>query len=66
MFAVFNMGIGLCVIVGEADADRVCEIARGHGSDAHLIGRAVAADEKSVRLPQFGLCGTGTSFGSVE
>ncbi len=66
MFAVFNMGIGLCVIVGEADADRVCEIARGHGSDAHLIGRAVEADEKFVRLPQFGLCGTGTSFGSDE
>ena len=64
MFAVFNMGIGLCVIVGEADADRVCEIARGHGSDAHLIGRAVEADEKSVRLPKFGLYGTGTSFAS--
>jgi phosphoribosylformylglycinamidine cyclo-ligase len=57
MFAVFNMGIGLCAVVGEADADRTCEILGGQ-----VIGKAVAAPANTVQLPQYGLTGTGTSF----
>ena len=57
MFAVFNMGIGLCGVVAEADADRACEILGGQ-----VIGRAVAEPARTVRLPQHGLEGTGTAF----
>jgi len=65
MFTVFNMGIGLCIVVAEAHVDRVCELVRKHGSEPHRIGRAVEGPEKSVRLPQFGLAGSGTSFASA-
>jgi len=62
MYRVFNMGIGLCVVVAEADADRACDIARKHGSTAQVIGRAVDDPQRTVRLPQPGLVGTGTTF----
>jgi phosphoribosylformylglycinamidine cyclo-ligase len=65
MFAVFNMGIGLCAVVPEEDVDRTCEIARRHGSDPHVIGRAIAGPDKVVQLPQQGLIGTGTTFASA-
>ena len=65
MYRVFNMGIGLCVVVGESDVDRVCEIARTHGSEPHVIGRAVADPAGTVQMPQKGLTGTDTTFASA-
>jgi len=62
MFTVFNMGIGMCVVVREADVERTCKIVRRHGATPHVIGRAVAAPERTVRLPQHGLAGHGTRF----
>ncbi|MHC4579700.1 MAG: phosphoribosylformylglycinamidine cyclo-ligase [Planctomycetota bacterium] len=62
MYGVFNMGIGLCVVVAAADVDRSCEILRRHGAEAHVLGRAVAGPEKTIRLPQPGLVGSGTAF----
>jgi phosphoribosylformylglycinamidine cyclo-ligase len=60
MFAVFNMGIGLCAVVAEADADRACGILGGQ-----VIGRAVAEPARTVQLPQHGLTGTGTTFAAT-
>jgi phosphoribosylaminoimidazole (AIR) synthetase len=62
MYRVFNMGIGLCVIVAETDAARVCEIARRHGSKPHVIGRVVEGAARKVRLPRLGLVGDENGF----
>ena len=50
MFQVFNMGIGFCVVVAEADADRVMRIAADHGVRAWRIGETVASEERTVTI----------------
>ena len=65
MYQVFNMGLGLCVVVAPDDADRVKEIAGRHGAEAHVVGRAVDAPPGTVSLPQKGLFGSGTTFASA-
>ena len=62
MHTVFNMGIGLCVVVAPDEADRVGEIAGRHGAEAHVVGRAVEGPAGTVRLPQQGIVGSGTAF----
>jgi phosphoribosylformylglycinamidine cyclo-ligase len=62
MYRVFNMGIGLCVVVAPDDADRVGEIAGRCGAEAHVMGRAVEGPAGTVRLPQKGIVGSGTAF----
>src|SRR3984893_8232246 len=62
MFAVYNMGIGFCVGVAEADAEAALAILRRHKRDARVIGYAVADRTKSVFLPQQRLIGTGKHF----
>jgi phosphoribosylformylglycinamidine cyclo-ligase len=62
MFAVFNMGIGFCVIVAEEDADAALAVLRRHQREARVIGYAVADRGKSVYLPQQRLIGTGKRF----
>ncbi len=51
MYSVFNMGIGLCVVVGAADADKVIAIAAKHGKKASRIG-SVTADSGQVHIPR--------------
>jgi phosphoribosylaminoimidazole (AIR) synthetase len=62
MFAVYNMGIGFCVIVAEADSDAALAILARHKRDARVIGYAVADRTKSVYLPQQRLIGSGKRF----
>ena len=62
MFSVFNMGIGFCAVVAEADADLALSILGGHGKRAHRIGYAIADPARSVRLPQRKLIGRGKHF----
>jgi phosphoribosylformylglycinamidine cyclo-ligase len=62
MFEVYNMGIGFCVVVAAADADRVLAILARHDRPAAVIGHAVADPTKSVRLPREKLIGTGKRF----
>ena len=62
MFDVFNMGIGFCAVVAEADADAALAILARHGRQAWVIGRAVANESKSVHLPQHNLIGRGKRF----
>ncbi len=62
MFEVYNMGIGFCVVVGEADAAAALAILSRHGRQATVIGRAVADAAKSVHLPQHRLIGQGKRF----
>jgi phosphoribosylformylglycinamidine cyclo-ligase len=62
MFAVFNMGIGFCAVVAEADADRAISILSGRGKRAWRIGHAVADAGRRVSLPQHRLVGQGKHF----
>jgi phosphoribosylformylglycinamidine cyclo-ligase len=62
MFEVYNMGIGFCVIVAEADAPAALAILARHGRTAWVIGHAAFDPTKSVRLPQYRLVGCGKRF----
>jgi len=62
MFEVYNMGVGFCVVVGDADVDRTLAILAQHRRQASVIGYAVADPEKRVHLPQHNLVGRGKRF----
>lgn len=62
MFEVFNMGIGFCAVVAEADAAATLAILARHGRQAQVIGHAVADPDKKVTLPQYKLVGQGKRF----
>lgn len=49
LYNTFNMGIGMCLAVDSADADRTIEAVRAAGEEAYVIGEA-AAGEKGVVL----------------
>ncbi len=59
MFTVFNMGIGLCVMIPEAHADDVIATARRHGFAACRLGYVVGDRPGEVRIPQWKLVGRG-------
>ena len=50
MFAVYNMGIGFCLVVAKDAADRTLRILGEHGRRASIIGHAVADRERRVRV----------------
>jgi phosphoribosylformylglycinamidine cyclo-ligase len=62
MYEVFNMGIGFCVVVDNAEADKTIRILEKHGTPSSVIGRVTYGDCKEVVLPKLGLVGRGTSF----
>jgi phosphoribosylformylglycinamidine cyclo-ligase len=62
MFEVYNMGIGFCVVVGEADVDATLAILARHGRRASVIGHAVGDPSKSVQLLREKLVGAGKRF----
>jgi phosphoribosylformylglycinamidine cyclo-ligase len=62
MRTVFNMGIGLTVVVGETELARALEAIGATGTDAWAIGRAVSDPERSVRIPCEGLVGRSKRF----
>ncbi len=59
MYTVFNMGIGLCVILPEAHADDVIATSKRHGFAARRLGYVDAARPGEVRIPQWKLVGRG-------
>jgi len=62
MFEVYNMGVGFCVVVPEADVAVTLAILTRHGRQAGVIGHAVADPSRSVTLPQHKLVGRGKRF----
>ncbi len=58
MYTVFNMGIGLCVVLPPDHADQVVATAEHHGYDARVLGR-VTGQAGSVEIPQHGLVSRG-------
>lgn len=50
MYYVYNMGVGLCAIVPESDADAAIATSRSLGIDAWRLGSCVADASKTVDL----------------
>ena len=61
MFQVYNMGIGFCLVVAAAQADRILAALKDLEVEAYSLGRAVADPERKVHLPN-GLVGEGNAF----
>ena len=50
MFNTFNMGVGMSVVVPEAEAQTALEILTANGEDAYVIGTIVPGEDKVVLL----------------
>lgn len=46
MFNTYNMGVGMSIVVPEAEADLALEILKANGEDAYVIGKIVASEDK--------------------
>lgn len=46
MFNTFNMGVGMCVVVPAAEADKALAVLHEAGEDAYCMGEIVASEEK--------------------
>jgi len=57
MFEVYNMGVGFCVAVGDADVGSALSILERHNRQAWVIGKVIDDDTKGVYLPRQGLIG---------
>jgi phosphoribosylformylglycinamidine cyclo-ligase len=62
MFAVYNMGVGFCVLAAEQDAGAILAILERHRRRARVIGRVIEDDSKGVHLPAENLIGHGKRF----
>jgi len=45
MFNTFNMGVGMCVVVDKADAEKAISVLKANGEDAYILGELVESDE---------------------
>jgi phosphoribosylformylglycinamidine cyclo-ligase len=61
-FCEFNMGIGFCVIVPEADVDRARALLTRTDAPVHVLGTVTADAERSISFPARGLAGTRGEF----
>jgi phosphoribosylformylglycinamidine cyclo-ligase len=48
MFNTYNMGVGMCVTVPAAQADKALEILNGMGEDAYVIGNIIKGEDKII------------------
>jgi phosphoribosylformylglycinamidine cyclo-ligase len=62
MHLTFNMGVGFCVICAPEAADTVIDVCRAQGSEAQVIGHAVAEPANQVVLEREGLIGREGKF----
>lgn len=62
MYAAFNMGIGLCVVVPEDSVEATLSAVSGVGEEGLVIGTVVDGPDRRVELPQVGLVGRGDAF----
>jgi phosphoribosylformylglycinamidine cyclo-ligase len=57
MFEVYNMGVGFCVVVNDADVAAVLSVLESHNRKASVIGKVIDDPTKGVYLPRQGLTG---------
>lgn len=65
MFLVYNMGIGFGVVVTPEDADQVKEVARAHGFESWVLGRADMGQKGKVVVEPRNLIGEDDRFRQV-
>jgi phosphoribosylformylglycinamidine cyclo-ligase len=62
MFAVYNMGVGFCVLAADQDVGAILAILERHRRRAQVIGRVIEDDSKGVYLSAEKLVGHGKLF----
>jgi phosphoribosylformylglycinamidine cyclo-ligase len=62
MRTVFNMGVGMTVVVREAEVERTIEVLRSTGAETWRLGTAVADAERRVWIREEGLVGRSKRF----
>ena len=62
MYAVFNMGVGFCVVVPEDEASATVEFLKSRGAVSWPLGRAVRDPNRSIVLRPVGLRSSGSVF----
>ena len=50
MFNIFNMGIGMVVVLDESEADKAIEILQAHGEKASVIGKVTDTEGVNIHL----------------
>jgi len=48
MFNTFNMGVGMSIVVADADKEKALRILKENGEDAYIIGKVVKSDSKII------------------
>ena len=48
MFNTYNMGVGMSIVVPEAQVATALEILRAHGETAYVIGKIEKGEEKVI------------------
>ncbi len=57
MYRAFNMGVGFALVVAPAAADEVRALLERAGERVHVLGRAIADEERTIHLRPRGLVG---------
>jgi phosphoribosylformylglycinamidine cyclo-ligase len=65
MYATFNMGIGFCIVVSEADQHKALSALKDAGEDATRIGTVTGQPGRTVTIPAVGLTGKGDTFEQI-
>jgi phosphoribosylformylglycinamidine cyclo-ligase len=65
MYRVFNMGIGFCVVVSEAEMPKLLEVCAKCHMPAEPIGHTTQAFQHEVHIKRKGLVGRGGRFGKL-
>jgi phosphoribosylformylglycinamidine cyclo-ligase len=66
MYATFNMGLGFCVVVSEADQQAALAALKQVGEDCSRVGSVTARSGKTVSIPSAGILGRGDTFEQVR
>jgi phosphoribosylformylglycinamidine cyclo-ligase len=66
MYATFNMGLGFCVVVSEADQQAALAALKKIGEDCSRVGWVTAQSGKTVSIPSAGILGRGDTFEQVR
>ncbi len=64
MYATFNMGIGFCVVVSQAQQQAALAALEDAGEAPVLIGSVTSRTGRNVTIPAAGLTGHGDNFGT--
>lgn len=66
MFAAFNMGVGLCIVVPESSLERSLSILEGVGESPFILGSVHSGNQRSVQIMQWNLTGSGDEFTTIK